>query len=527
MILTEQSENTDKFPNTGIIGAGTMGSGIALAFLYQGLSVILQDVSSAMLERAKKYIEHHLERKELGAYKDLLTLTESLEDLHDCSILIEAAPEDLSIKKVIFSQLSVICSPRAILATNTSTLSVAAIGSAVSHPGRVAGMHFFNPAPVLPLVELVAAPMTEPGTIAALRELSRVLGKTPVVARDLPGFIVNRVARPYYGEALRLLGEQVADIETIDRLLEEGAGFQMGPFRLMDLIGIDVNFAAMQSMYEQTSGEPRYRPHWIQSNMVARGSLGRKTGRGFYDYSDGFSLEKAAAEADDDPRTTGVVWVGPGSWAPGLVEALLNHGFIPQPPGATAEPPQAVFLPSSWDEHLIELIQEIEKWDLGNAPVFCQAIDMSLAETASHARHPECLVGFDSLFFRGGSPVTLCRTPGMTPKIKEQSEAVLHTLGCEAIWIEDSPGLILPRVLAMLANEASFAVLEGVADPDTIDVAMKLGVNYPHGPLEWARQIGLGKIVAILDHLRREYGEERYRASTLIRRWAREETQNH
>jgi 3-hydroxybutyryl-CoA dehydrogenase len=260
----------------GVAGAGTMGSGIALAMLLADLPVTLYDLSPAILEKAQAYIVKNLERKNRQSELSNLNLTSNLDDLHTAGIVIEAAPENLELKRELFARLDKLCPPPAILATNTSTLSVTAIAAATGTPERVAGMHFFNPAPVLPLVEVVRGPRTSADTVQTLVRLSEKLGKTAVVTRDTPGFIVNRVARPFYGEALRLLGEGAASVEKIDQVVRMGGGFRMGPFQLMDLIGIDINLAAMQSMYEQSFGEPRYRPHRIQVQMVQQNALGRK-----------------------------------------------------------------------------------------------------------------------------------------------------------------------------------------------------------------------------------------------------------
>ncbi|MDX1437986.1 MAG: 3-hydroxyacyl-CoA dehydrogenase family protein, partial [Anaerolineales bacterium] len=442
-----------------------------------------------------------------------------LDELRSADVVIEAAPENLDLKRSIFSELERITSGRAIIATNTSTLSVAAITAGMDHPGKAAGLHFFNPAPVLPLVELVKTEQTAEATVAILSALAGRLEKTSVITRDVPGFIVNRVARPFYGEALRLLGDGVARAEEIDRLIVRGAGFRMGPFRLMDLIGIDVNFAAMKSMYDQTFGEPRYRPHWIQSRMVAAGTLGRKTGRGFYDYS--------REEIRPDPQVNILSperfpspWVTPGTWAPGLGKLCVSNGVWLQPPGG-GEDPSLVLIPAGRDENIRYLLKQIEKRVSGETAIAVQCSDTTLSELTAEAAVPQRLVGFDGLFLSQGAAIALTRTDRTDPVVERTAASFFRSLKLNPIWVADSPGLVLPRIVAALANEASFAVLEGVADADTIDRAMRLGVNYPRGPIAWAREIGFRKITAILDHMRAEFGEERHRPSVLLRRWAR------
>ncbi len=233
-----------------------MGSGIALAALYQGMPVLVYDISPAVLENVKAYTEKYLAKKGLQAYQTHLRLTHSLADLTEAGFVIEAVSEDLALKKDLIASLDALCAPPAILATNTSTLSVSAIASAAENPERVIGLHFFNPAPVMPLVEVISGAQSSAQTIDSAVALAKRLGKTAILAADSPGFIVNRVARPFYSEALRLVGEGVTTPEHIDSVTQ-GVGFRLGPFHLMDLIGLDINLAATQSMYEQTFGEPR------------------------------------------------------------------------------------------------------------------------------------------------------------------------------------------------------------------------------------------------------------------------------
>lgn len=278
----------------GVIGAGTMGAGIAHIAALAGIDVILNDVSDDALQQAIQRITSDLQK---GVEKSKISAEQAAqatkkihchpayEHFSSCEIVIEAAVERLDIKQNIFKTLEAVCATSAILASNTSSLSVTAIGSAVANPERVIGMHFFNPPHLMKLVEVIRGHRTSDSVIQQTLSLAKKLGKVAVLANDTPGFIVNRIARPFYGEALKLLGEGVASVEDIDRIVKLEGGFKMGPFELMDLIGIDINFSVTRSMYEQTFGEPRYRPHIIQQTMVNAGLLGRKTKHGFYKYN--------------------------------------------------------------------------------------------------------------------------------------------------------------------------------------------------------------------------------------------------
>ena len=506
----------------GIVGAGTMGAGIALTALYHGFPVILQDSFPNALDNARAYLSKFLAKKGLEENFGLVTFTEEIDGLSGAHIVIEAVIEDLGLKQEIFAALDTVCPAPAILATNTSTLPVTAIASAVSSPQRVAGMHFFNPAPLLPLVEVVRGAQSAPETVDTLAALAEAWGKTPVVTGDTPGFIVNRVARPFYGEALRLLGERVAGHEDIDRLAEQGAGFRMGPFRLMDLIGIDINATAMRSMYEQTFGEPRYRPHWIQMQKMQAGTLGRKTGRGFYEYGEPDVVPDEAQEAPQP--ATGFVLLSEGSWGPGIGDVIAQRGYRVHTVLDEAAVPLCGLVTAGRDERLEQLVALYDR-DLDPAvPLLVQTVETSLSEVMAWVEHPERVVGVDGLFFASGEAAALASRSDLDAGVKSRVEDFISSLGKNPVWIKDSPGMVLPRIICMLTNEAAFAHLEGVGDADTIDLAMRLGVNYPAGPLAWGKQIGYRKVVSVLDHLRQEYGEDRYRACVLLRQWARVES---
>ncbi len=277
----------------GIIGAGTMGTGIALSFALAGYDVVLYDVSDTFLQRAYKNVglmmDKSIERGKLqmeDANKAALRIrtTTHFDHLKTCDLVIEAAIEKLETKQELFAKLSDMCSEDCILASNTSSLSITAIASATKRPSRVLGLHFFNPAHIMKLVEIVRGQETSDDVMYRAEGYIKQIGKTPVLAKDTPGFIVNRVARNFYGESFRILSDGIAGHEQIDRIMKSN-GFSMGPFELMDLIGIDVNLAVTQSVYDQFFQEARFRPHLVQQKMVEANLLGKKTGRGFYDYA--------------------------------------------------------------------------------------------------------------------------------------------------------------------------------------------------------------------------------------------------
>jgi len=377
----------------GVVGAGAMGAGIAQIASQAGHQVVLYDLSQSVLDQSalklakvmtrlveKKRVKH----EDAGLIQDRISRTTEIDLFKGCDLVIEAVVENINVKHIVFQQIESIVNAECIIASNTSSLSITALAAGCQNPERVVGLHFFNPAPLMPLVEIIPGIQTSHLIPTHLLSLMKDWGKSPVVAKDTPGFIVNRVARPFYSEALRILDEGIADIPTIDTVVRR-LGFKMGPFQLTDLIGHDVNYAVTESVFKSFYFDPRFMPSITQLKLVEAGWFGRKAGKGFYNYSE--SLEECSTNIEVDPQ-----------------------------------------------------------------------LEIVIAE----------------------------------------------------------------RIIAMLINEAADAVYYGIASAEDVDIAMQKGVNYPKGLLVWADEWGAEKVVRILDSLREEYGETRYRCSVLLRKQAKD-----
>ncbi|MDE0852830.1 MAG: 3-hydroxyacyl-CoA dehydrogenase PaaC [Nevskia sp.] len=486
-----------------VIGAGAMGAGIAQVAAQAGHPVVLFDAKDGAADSGRAGILASLDRSvskgrldadERDSIAARLRVATSLADCAPAELVVEAIVESLEVKRKLFAALEDVVKPATILATNTSSLSVTAIAAQLQHPYRVAGMHFFNPAPLMALVEIVSGLGTAPDTLDSLFQTALAWGKQPVRTRSTPGFIVNRVARPFYAEGLRLLEEGAADAPTIDAVIRESGGFRMGPFELMDLIGHDVNFAVTRSIFEAYFGDPRFRPSLTQQELVAAGWLGRKASRGFYDYRDG-APKVAARNEEAGPAPTNVVIEGELGPAESLAQALVAAG-IPvermQGPGYIRIADATLSLTDG--RTATERVSQGEPTDL---VLFDLALDYAatprIAIAAAHQGHSGATAAAAGLF-----------------QVMNKSVSVLG----------DLPGLVVLRTVAMLTNEAADAVLQAVATVADIDRAMTLGVNYPLGPLAWADRIDLGYVLGALDALHLTYGDDRYRASLLLRQSA-------
>jgi 3-hydroxybutyryl-CoA dehydrogenase len=507
----------------GVAGAGTMGAGIAQVACLGGFDTYLHDPFPEALERGLTSVRSGLEKgAERGRWSSdratdalaRLHPAPELGDLAACELVIEAAPEDLGLKRDLFERLSEVCAPDAVLATNTSSLPVTALASAAAHPERVVGMHFFNPVVLMDLLEVVAGVESGAGAIAVARAAGERMGKRVIVARDGPGFLANRCARPFSLEALKLLSEGIADPASIDRIVRLGGGFRMGPFELMDLVGIDVGFEVAKSFWEQSFHEPRWRPSMITARMVQAGRLGRKAGRGYYDYGDG-----AHRPDDADPPPAGgegvVAVLGEGRIADELRDAAAAAGYDVLDRESNGDSPQIV-LDAVTGRSPLDVESII---DDPSTLVLILCADGSLAELDMSGG----AVGFHVLPpFAATRLVELTRGAETTSGDIRQAEQFFRSLGKHVEWVGDAPGLVLGRIVCQLVNEAAFAVSEGVGSPADVDTAMRHGYNYPRGPLEWADAIEIDHVLATLDALQDEIGEERYRVAPALRRMVAE-----
>ncbi|HRP95549.1 MAG TPA: 3-hydroxyacyl-CoA dehydrogenase PaaC [Rhodocyclaceae bacterium] len=490
-----------------VIGAGAMGAGIAHVAARAGHTVRLYDMNADALARGKAAIEKdlrflvgkgRLSEDECAAALARVVPTTVLAELAGAGLVVEAIVEKLEVKQQLFRELESLLGADAILASNTSSLSITAIASVLERPSRVAGLHFFNPAPRMALVEIVSGLATDEEVAATLYDTARAWGKVPVHASSTPGFIVNRVARPYYAEALRVLAERAASPATLDALLREGCGFPMGPFELMDLIGHDVNYAVTRSVFDAYYGDKRFTPSLIQHELVLAGRLGRKSGQGFYDYRDGAARPQADVEPAAGDAAAVTVSGEPGIIAP-LVERLGAANVSVERVGDSGD--------------------KAAEMRVGTARL-ALSDGRTATDRAAQEGTPD-LVLLDLARDYAATPrLALARAEQCSEAAWRDVVGTLQAAGIAVSRLDDVAGLLAVRTIAMLANEAADAVVQGIASPSDIDTAMRYGTNYPEGPLAWAERLGSRHVATVLANLAAHYGEERYRTSPLIRRCA-------
>ncbi len=494
-----------------VVGAGIMGLGIAQVAAQAGHAVQLHDARDGAAHAAKARLTATLEalvaRGKLDTEAAAATLAritpvDSLERAHpETALVVEAIVEDLSAKRALFAQLETIVAPGCVLATNTSSISVTAIAASLQHPGRLVGMHFFNPVPLMKLVEVVSGLHTQTEVAAAVFELAKSWGKLAVHARSTPGFIVNRIARPYYAEALALLLEQAATPQVLDTCLR-GAGFRMGPCELMDLIGHDTNFAVTNSVFEANFYDKRYQPSLVQREMVEGGLLGRKSGRGFYRYPEGAAALPVAVHGA--PATASEVTVHGDDAIADQLEAAATRALAAQGWGPARQ------RGTGWTGLVVDGARLV------------LTTGRTAGELAAQLRCADLAV-FDRPLTLPGAPGTALAyavAPAASAAWRDQAAAWLAALGYAPLPVADSPGLVVARTVAMLINEAADAALHGVCTPAGADAAMKLGVNYPAGPFEWLQRWNETGVVGLIDALDHHYRGERYRVSPWLRRRA-------
>jgi 3-hydroxybutyryl-CoA dehydrogenase len=483
-----------------VVGTGTMGQGIAQVALTAGHVVRLYDAVPGRAREATEAIGARLDRL---VEKDRLTAAdrdsararllpaEALTDLADCTLVVEAVLERLDVKQQLMRDLEDIVGEDCLLATNTSSLSVTAIGGALRNPGRFVGLHFFNPAPLLPLVEVVSGFATDVTSATRAYEMSRAWGKTPVACADTPGFIVNRIARPFYAEAFAVYEAQAADPATIDAVLRESGGFKMGAFELTDLIGQDVNESVTHSVWQSFFQDVRFTPSLAQRRLVEAGRLGRKTGHGWYDHGDDAEQpEPHTAEPAQAPAY--VVVEGDLGPAAELVALFREAGIV---------------------------VREEEE-DHGTRMVLPGGGQLALADGQTSVEFRD-VVYFDlALDYRRAGRIALSVSQDTASGTLSEAIGLFQALGKNVSVVGDAPGMIVARTVARIVDLAHDAVAKGVATEEDIDTAMRLGVNYPLGPFEWSRRLGRSWAYDLLDDLHLRDPSGRYAPSLALYRHA-------
>ncbi|MFP2929287.1 3-hydroxyacyl-CoA dehydrogenase [Pyxidicoccus sp. 3LG] len=492
----------DVEPILGIVGTGIMGRGIAQLAAQAGLSVRLFDSRPQAAEEARTAVGATLDTlvakgrvspDEARAATARLQPIASEAGLAGCTVVVEAIVEDLRAKQELFARLEGIVGPGCLLATNTSSLSVTAIAAACARPGRVGGFHFFNPVPLMKVVEVIEGARTEPWVGEMLVALAKRMGHRPVRAADTPGFIVNHAGRGFGTEALRILQEGIASFDEVDRILRDAAGFRMGPFELLDLTGLDVSHPVMESVYEQFYQEPRFRPSYVLRQRLAAGLLGRKSGRGFYSHEGGKQQSVPPPPVPRGERRP--VWIAAdeAGWREALASLVRGAGWMLD----GEERPDA--------ESLCLI-----------APLGRDATTTALALEVD----PERTVAVD-LLFGPERRRTVMTTPVTRPAFLESALALLAADGTPVSRIHDSTGFVAQRVLATVVNIACDIAQQCIASPEDIDAAVTLGLGYPRGPLAWGDALGPRRLLKALEAMHAASGDPRYRASPWLSRRAR------
>ena len=489
------------FKRVAIIGAGAMGRGIAQIAAQSGSQVWLYDTQAEAVHKARNSVfeqwdkmqeKGRLTAEAVNGHKSRLLAANSLQDLAACDLVIEAIVERLDVKQKLFAELEDVISPSCVLVTNTSSLSVTAIAAALKRPAQFAGYHFFNPVPLMKVVEVIAGLKTDPAICLQLTAYAKSMGHTPVQAQDTPGFIVNHAGRGYGTEALRIVNEGVADFATIDRILRDQVGFKLGPFELFDLTALDVSHPVMESIYNQYYQEPRYRPSVITAQRMAGGVVGKKVGEGFYPYVDG----KAQVPPEPPvPQVTEMppVWVSPrASRRMELLQLLKDLGAQIETGASPSPTALTLVAPLGFDVTTVAVVERLD-------PARTVGIDMLFDDVATKRR-------------------VLATNPATRSDMRDAAHALFARDGKAVSVIRDSGGFVTQRVIGNIVNIASDMCQQGVCSPQDLETAVTLGLGYPAGPLAMGNQLGPTNVLEVLFNMQTVYGDTRYRPSPWLRR---------
>ncbi len=489
------------FSNLSIIGAGAMGRGIAQIAAQAGSTVLLFDMQADTARTAQAAIfaqwdklceKGRLDAAQTASCKSRLLCADSLAELSGSDLVIEAVVERLDVKTQLFTELESIVGPSTVMVTNTSSLSVTAIAARLKRPEQFAGYHFFNPVPLMKVVEVIAGLKTSAQVCTDLAAYARQMGHTPVLAQDSPGFIVNHAGRGYGTEALRIVSEGIADFATVDRILKEQIGFKLGPFELMDLTALDVSHPVMESIYHQYFEEPRYRPSVITAQRLAGGVIGKKVGEGFYRYANGVAQippEAAPTQVDDMPP----VWVSPRAARRAELLQLLKSLEAKIETAAAPSVEALIFVaPLGFDVTTVAVVERLD-------PQRTIGIDMLMDDTSSKRR-------------------VLATNPATRTDMRRAAHALMARDGKAVSVIRDSGGFVSQRVVATIVNIASDICQQHICSPADLETAVTLGLGYPRGPLAMGNLYGPANVLEVLFNMQTVYGDPRYRPSPWLRR---------
>ncbi|PHQ68875.1 MAG: 3-hydroxybutyryl-CoA dehydrogenase [Sneathiella sp.] len=481
----------------GIVGAGAMGRGIAQVSVTGGMQVAIFDAADGAAKAAQEFVtsminrsveKGRMDRAEADAAISRLTAASSLKDLSDCDLVVEAIVENIAIKQSVFQDLESIVRRDTIITSNTSSIRISSIASVCKHRGRIAGLHFFNPVPLMKLVEVINGTDTTPDVTAALEVIGKRMGRVPVVVKDAPGFLVNLGGRAYTTEALRIVSEGVATPAEVDAIMRDSCGFRMGPFELLDLTGIDVNFPVSQIIYNGYFHDKRLSTYPLHESMMEAGRLGRKTKAGFYDYDEDGTIIRPEIDVP-------------------LTATPARRVVLAEPSGAL-------------DGLLRDLGVSVVAKDDGVSPILADPVGEDCTALAIRLNlDAKRLVAIDT---HTGvySRATVMTAPGADEGTVLAVMAMLKEVSGGVTRIKDNPGFVAQRIRAMIANLGCEMAQIGIASPEDIDKGMKLGLNYPLGSVELAENMGNRNCLRILEQLQTITGEERYRPSQWLRRRA-------